>query len=117
MLRAALLDVGGTLWPDRLTAHVSEEPCLEQLGRLLPGIDAAHALTTLRGELRQDDGALVQDTHGLLARALRTLCPNSADVDVVAIRRALCAPAVPGIRLFPGATELLEGLRALGLRC
>lgn len=28
LARAALLDVGGTLWPDRLTAHLSEEPSL-----------------------------------------------------------------------------------------
>ena len=42
MLRAVLLDVGGTLWPDRLTAHLAADPCLEQLARLLPGIDAAH---------------------------------------------------------------------------
>jgi hypothetical protein len=74
MLRAVLLDVGGTLWPDRPTAHVSPDPCLEQLGRLLPEVDAAQALTTLRGELRQDDGALAQDTHGLLARASNPPC-------------------------------------------
>lgn len=117
MLRAALLDVGGTLWPDRLTAPVSDDPCLEQLGGLLPGVDPAQALPALRGALRQDDGSLVQNTHGLLARALRTLCANSAELDVVAVRRALCVPAVPGIHLFPGATELLAGFRALGLRC
>jgi hypothetical protein len=110
------MDVGGTLWPDRVTAPVSDATCLERLSRLLPGIDATKVLAALRDELRQDDGALVQDTHGLLARALRTLCPNSTEMDVVAIRRALCVPAVPGIRLFPGATELLEGLRAFGLR-
>jgi HAD superfamily hydrolase (TIGR01509 family) len=117
MLRAVLLDVGGTLWPDRPTVHVSSDPCLEQLGRLLPQVDAAQALATLRGELRQDDGSLVQDTHGLLVRAVRTLGATSAELDVVAIRRALCAPAVPGMRLFPGATELLTALRGLGLRC
>ena len=116
MLRAVLLDVGGTLWPDHVTAHVSADPRLE-LRRLLPELDATQVLTTLQGELRQDDRSLVQDTHGLLARALRTLGVNTADVDIVAVRRALCAPAVPGMHLFPGATELLAGLRTLGLRC
>jgi putative hydrolase of the HAD superfamily len=116
MLRAALVDVGGTLWPERLTSHVSADPCLEQLGRLLPELDAAHALARLRDELRTDDGSLEQDTHGLLARALHTLGPKSAELDVVAVRRALCAPAVPGVRLFPGAADLLAGFRALGLR-
>jgi FMN phosphatase YigB (HAD superfamily) len=105
------------LWPDRLTAPASADPCLEQLGRLLPELDPAHTLATLRSELRQDDGSLVQDTHGLLARALRTLGLDSAELDVPAVRRALCAPAVPGVRLFPGAAELLAALRGLGLRC
>jgi phosphoserine phosphatase len=117
MLRAVLLDVGGTLWPDRLTAQVAADPCLERLGRLLPGIDAAHALSVLRRQLQHDDGVLVQDTHGALARALRLLGSNAAEVDVLAVRRALCVPAVPGVRLFPGAAELLGGLRRLGLRC
>jgi FMN phosphatase YigB (HAD superfamily) len=117
MLRAVLLDVGGTLWPDRLTAHVAADPCLEQLERLLPGVDAASVLATLREHLRRDDGSLVQETHGLLAHALRTLGMHSAELDVVAVRRALCAPAVPGVRLFPGATELLAALQGLGLRC
>jgi hypothetical protein len=84
VLRAALLDVGGTLSPDRITAPVNDAACLEQFGRLLPRIDATRALTALRDELRQDDGALVHDTYGLLARALQTLCPNSADLDLVA---------------------------------
>jgi FMN phosphatase YigB (HAD superfamily) len=121
MLRAALVDVGGTLWPDRLTRHVGSDPCIEQLGRLLPGVDAAQALARLRDELKSDDGSLVQDTHGLLARTLRTLGVKSAELDaepdVVAVRRALCAPAVRGLRLIPGATNLLGGFRALGLRC
>src|ERR687883_1912308 len=55
---------------------------LEQLGRPLAEVDPAHMLSTLRGELRQDDGSLVQDTHALLAHALRTLGANSADLDV-----------------------------------
>jgi FMN phosphatase YigB (HAD superfamily) len=117
MLRAALLDVGGTLWPDRLTVHVSPDPCLEALGRLLPELEAAQVLTTLRGALQHDDGSLVQDTHGLLADALRTFGVDMAELDVVAVRRALCAPAVPGVHLFPGTAELLAGVRRLGVRC
>lgn len=118
VLRAVLLDVGGTLWPDRLTAHVGADPCLEQLRQLLPEIDAARLLATLRGRLQHDDGSLEQDTHGLLAAALRTLGVHAAEeLDVAAVRRALCAPAVPGVRLFPGAAELLAATRRLGLRC
>ncbi len=117
MLRAALLDVGGTLWPDQVTTNMGIDPCVEQLGRLLPQVDAMHALTVLRGELQQDTGSVVQDTHGLLARALHSLGPDWDELDVVAVRRALCPPAVPGTRLFPGAAELLTSCRTYGLRC
>jgi len=64
MLHAVLLDVGGTLWPDRLTAHVSSDACLEQLGWLLPNLDPVRALAALRQHLREDDGSLVQDLGG-----------------------------------------------------
>ena len=116
MLRAVLLDVRGTLWPDRLTAHVSAAPHLEQLQRLLPGIDAASVLVTLREQLRQDDGLLVQQTHGLLARALQTLGLTSAELDVVAVRRALCAPAIPGVGLATKRIWLFfsRSVRAVG---
>jgi hypothetical protein len=73
MLRGALFDVGGTLWPDQVTANMGIDPCVEQLGRLLSHVDPVHALTVLRGDLQQDTGSVVQDTHGLLARPLRSL--------------------------------------------
>lgn len=116
MLRAALLDVGGTLWPERLPVRAGPDPCLEQLERILPGINAAPVLAALREELRKDDGSLVQDTHRLLAAAMRRLGLHSAEQHVVAVRRAMCAPAVPGVRLFPGAADLLATFRQLGLR-
>jgi hypothetical protein len=109
-LQAVLLDVGGTLWPDQLTPHLAAELCLEPLGQLLPQIDPARALATLRAHLGQDDSSLVQDTHGQLACALRTLGVPAAEPHVVAVRRALCVPATAGIALFPGAAELLATL-------
>jgi FMN phosphatase YigB (HAD superfamily) len=118
MLGAALVDVGGTLWPDRLAPQMDSDGCLEQLGRLLPRLDPARALAVLRSRLSEEpDPALVQDTHGLLASALRGFEASCSDVDVVAVRRALCVPAVPDVRLFPGAEDLLAGLRSLALRC
>lgn len=117
MLRAVLVDVGGTLWPDRLTGHSSDEHCLTELARLLPDLDAGQSLNALRDALRVDDTSLVQDTHPLLAGALHALGAECNLDRVVAIRRALCAPAVPGIALFPNACDLLETIRDLGLRC
>jgi len=123
MLRAVLLDVGGTLWPDQLTPHVDPDPCLQQLRRLLPEVDPGRALATLREEIQcglaeaDRTGTAVQDMHALVRRALRALgiCPSG--LDTTALRRAVCAPAVPGVQLFPGAAELLRCLRAYRLRC
>src|SRR5439155_6987049 len=117
MLRAVLLDVGGTLWPDRLTAQVPDDRCLAQLARLLPTLEPAQALAALRAALREDDSGLAQTTHAVLGGALQRLGIACGDADLIAIRRALCAPASPGVSLFPGAREFLQELRNLGLRC
>lgn len=116
MIHAVLLDVGGTLWSEKRTAQTGTDPRVKQLEQLLPELDAGHVLSSLRHELGQEDDSLVQDTHGLLARGIRNLGLRSTDVDVVAVRRALCAPAIAGTSLLPGATELLAGLRQRGFR-
>ena len=117
MLRAVLMDVGGTLWPDRLTGRLADEHCLARLAALVPELNAAACLVALRDALRADDRSLVQDTHAVLAMALHSLGVECGPEQVVAIRRAICAPAVPGLTLFPGACELLETVRELGMRC
>jgi FMN phosphatase YigB (HAD superfamily) len=117
MLRAVLVDVGGTLWPDRLTGDRSDDPILARLAKLLPGIAPAESLAALRVAPRDDDRSLVQDTLAVLGSALRTLGPAYALGGLDEIRRALCAPAAPGVALFPGAREFLEAIRGLGLRC
>jgi FMN phosphatase YigB (HAD superfamily) len=116
MARAVLLDVGGTLWSERLAARVDADPRLDQLARLLPELDAVHVLSTLGHWLRQEDGSLAQNTHDLLAQGLQSLGLYSTNLDVLDVRRAMCAPAVPGTSLFPGAIELLSGLRQRRLR-
>src|SRR2546425_3269891 len=117
MLRAVLVDVGGTLWPDRPTGQVPDDWYLAQLTRLLPSLEPAQTLAALRAALREDDNGMVQNTHAVLGRALQRLGAERSDVDLVEIRHALCAPASPGISLFPGARESLEEVRDLGLRC
>ena len=71
MLRAVILDVGGTLWPDRLTGGSADEHHLPQLAALLPELDAAQCLLALRQALRADDQSLAQNTHGVLDGALQ----------------------------------------------
>jgi putative hydrolase of the HAD superfamily len=118
MLSAVLLDVGGTLWPDTVPLPPGPDPCLEQLSRLFPEVNAAQVLATLREALAQDDASsLVQDTHAVLARAVRGFVDAETTVDPAALRRALCRPASPGAGLFSGAAELLATIRRLGLRC
>ena len=57
------MEVGGTLWPDRLTGQLSDDNCLARLAALLPGVEAAQSLAALRAALRADDQSVVQDKH------------------------------------------------------
>src|SRR5919199_4125615 len=118
MLRAVLVDVGGTLWPNDLGGNAgSDETIRARLAKLLPEIAPAQSLAALRAALHVDDQSLVQDTLALLSGAIQALGVDCANEGLDAIRRALCAPAVPGVALFPGARELLETIHGLGLRC
>ena len=117
VLRAVLVDVGGTLWPDHFSSQRSDELVLARLARLLPGTAPAEGLAVLRAALRDDEQSLVQNTLDVLNGAVRSLGATWELEDIDAIRRALCAPAVSGVALFPGARELLETIHGLGLRC
>jgi FMN phosphatase YigB (HAD superfamily) len=117
MLRAVLLDVGGTLWPDQLSGRGSDEIMLARLATLLPGLAPAESLSALRTALQNDDQSPVQHTLAVLSDAIKALGADYPDKDLDAVRRALCAPAVSGVALFPGAHELLETIHGLGLRC
>jgi HAD superfamily hydrolase (TIGR01509 family) len=117
MLAAALLDVGGTLWPERLAAREGEDPRLARLADLLPSVDITWAFAALQAALRGIEDGRPQATHGLIDEALSELGLAPGSVDARDIRRALCEPAISSIRLFPGAPELLAEIRELGLRC
>jgi len=89
--------------------------CLEHLGRLLPQVDPAQALAVLHTRLREDDGSLVQDTHGHLAGALRSLGVPAAKAQVLAIRVASCEPAA-GVMVGNSETNDIQPAVARGLR-
>ena len=117
MLKAALVDVGGTLWPDRPTGHVSDQPCLEALAKLLPGLPPAEALSALRAALGAENDSPVQQTHATVAKAVRQLGLRCTEAQAIEVRRALCTRARPDLELFAGAETFLERIRELGLRC
>src|SRR5215204_4379871 len=110
MLRAALLDVGGTLWPNALPAFGEPDPRLASLRLALPELDAGEAFAVLTTALREEH-RITQDTHAAIAAALRQM--GAHDVDAMAVRRALCVPASAGLQMFRGTTNLLVHLRAL----
>src|SRR5437588_7227300 len=106
MLRAVLVDVGGTLWPDRLTGDRSDDPILARLAKLLPGIAPAESLAALRRALRDDDRSLAQDTLTVLGSAVQTLGPECALGDLDEIRRALLRAGCSGRRTLSRRTRV-----------
>ena len=118
-LRAALLDVGGTLWPDGGTAAPPPAEAAARLAAALPGEDPA-LLEWLRVALEKAvtaySGELTQDTEDLVARVAARLGLHLDAAGALAVRRAMNAPADRLVRMFAGAPELLRALREIGLR-
>jgi HAD superfamily hydrolase (TIGR01509 family) len=116
VLRAALIDVGGTLWPEK-------GPYIEwqsrRLQKLFPQRDEQEVARLVR-ELNEptvdweSPAVLEQDTDALIEDVLSRHGPK--DVSVSSVRRAMCVPASEGAELFPGAVELLKTMRELELR-
>lgn len=118
-LRAALVDVGGTIWPDRATVDPPAAATVVRLASVLPEV-ARDELETLRAALEEAvaafSGELTQDTDGLVRRVAATLGHDLDGATVRAVRRAMNAPATDLVRLFDGTAEMLAGFRSLGLR-
>ncbi|HEX6492433.1 MAG TPA: HAD family hydrolase [Candidatus Dormibacteraeota bacterium] len=118
-LRAALVDVGGTLWPDGGTIAPPPVETAARLAAALPGEDPA-LLERLRAALEQAvtaySGELVQDTDELVGRVAAGLGLHLDGAGALAVRRAMNVPADHLVRMFADAPELLRALRGLGLR-
>ncbi len=127
-LEAALIDVGGTLWPNSWPIRQTDGA-----GRLAR---VCAALPELREG--QVDGVVSDLINS--SRETRSGAPNppdhtrigadilvfdclqrhqvSADASSIArVRRAMAIPVADRIRPLPGAIELLAQINALGLRC
>jgi FMN phosphatase YigB (HAD superfamily) len=116
MLEAALVDVGGTLWPDRLIPD-AEPVLLERLAGIgLVAADGERLLAEidLRNPAGQDPLPLRQDTVARTAEAL-----NAAGIQGIGPRAVMDAMDFPVdglVKPFDGVETLLQTLKASGLR-
>lgn len=129
-LSVALIDVGGTLWPNSWPFRASDrDGRLERLARALPHLAAAVVLAfgeDLIASSRPGDEARSINTETLVsmnntAEELITTClerhglPCDAST-VRGVRRAMAVPVHDRMRPLPGAGELLQMSHGLGLR-
>jgi len=113
VLRAVLVDVGGTLWPDRWEPSEREVVTrLEAVQAVLPGCEPA-LVDSMVSDTDRDAGSR-RRAGELIAAALERDGRANDDRTVTAVRRALCAGCPTA---FEGARDLLAWIRTAGLRC
>ena len=128
-LDAALIDVGGTLWPNSWPFRITDGAGRHQrVAAAMPMLETA-AIDALVADL------IESSRMGDEARAISTETPDTiaaADVLITAslarrglagdalsiarIRRAMALPVADRMKPLPGAIELLGEIRALGMR-
>lgn len=120
-IRAALVDVGGTLWPDQWPSPRDElAQRRDRLRMAFPGLapeDAIAVVTALERAGSGLDAQVAQDLGAYAGGTLRRFGLGDGAGEIAAALRAMCVPAVLRIRLFPGPRELLECIKNLGLKC
>jgi HAD superfamily hydrolase (TIGR01509 family) len=128
MRGAALVDIGGTLWPNSWPVRATDgEGRLSRLRAVLPDLsqdEAALLCDDLIKKSRDMNGGtvMVPELIRIDADHLVTMCLNDHHVapqaeTVMAVRRAMAIPIDGLFQPLPGALELLETIRELGLRC
>jgi len=127
-LRAALLDIGGTLWPNSWPVRVTDgEGRLARLRKALP-YEPPEKTALLARDLiersRDLNGGtvMVPESIRIDADDLITMCLGDHHVliepgTVAQVRRAMAIPIDGTFKPLPGAVELLACIRAMGLRC
>ncbi|MGH2820291.1 MAG: HAD family hydrolase [Actinomycetota bacterium] len=117
-LRAVLLDVGGTLWPDAWPPS-PDGHYHTRLARALPGLPASGYERLLVDMARRNEAEVLrgttQDTRALVERTLLEHSLDGGPHVVAAVMEALDLPAEGLVELFPGARELLATIEDLGL--
>lgn len=119
-IAAALLDVGGTLWPDGWPWLPEDHPLrVERMLQALPELDPGAApplLHDLDLSAATITDRLEQNVDRYAGEPLRHHGIEPTAERVAAVVDAMCLPARALIGLLPGATELLRAVREAGLR-
>src|ERR1700693_1706710 len=128
-LDVALIDVGGTLWPNswpfRETDGVGRHQRLSAAMPMLEAVKVDALVADLIASSRIGDEARAISTETpttiaaaevLIATSLTRQGLPADDQTVARIRRAMALPVADRMKPLPGATELLAGIRTRGLR-
>ncbi len=119
-IRAVLLDVGGTLWPERFAPIANRDAFL--FGRLcatLPSLSRVQATGLLAAfDMRAPWLSIgpAQDTDAVVHSCAETVGVALSADETSGVRRALCIPIVGHVEPFPGAIELLREIKERGMR-
>jgi HAD superfamily hydrolase (TIGR01509 family) len=128
-LDVAMIDVGGTLWPNswpirETDGHGRHQRVAAAMPALEPLAVAALVADLIESSRFGDEArALSTETPATIAAADVLIATSlarqglSADVQTISgIRRAMALPVADRMKPLPGAIELLSEIRALGLR-
>ena len=127
-LAAALVDIGGTLWPNSWPVRETDGAGrLARLRTVLPNLTPEHAsqlVDDLITRSRDLNGGTVMvpelirvDADELVTICLDDHCVPALPSTVTQVRRAMAIPIDGQFQPLPGARELLVTIRQLGLRC
>lgn len=125
-IRALLLDVGGTLWPDDWNdPDAVEATRARQLeSSLYLDISVALALSAQLQERvvkqvieSRQTGNLSQDSNSVAADALSRFSIKPTSANILAVRDAMYVSPRDQFVPFPGAEKLLRTASDVGLRC
>src|SRR5262249_31709636 len=127
-LKAALVDIGGTLWPNSWPVRATDgEGRLARLREVLPELtperatnladDIIHRSRDLNGGTVMVPELIRIDADELIAMCLYDHLVPPRPALVMQVRRAMAIPIDGGFQPLPGAGDLLAAIRELGLRC
>ena len=128
-LEVALIDVGGTLWPNSWPLRETDgdgrhSRVAAAMPKLSPATIAALVADLIRSSRIGDEARSINTEHSVKVPPAEVLVATSlsrqglpADTETVArVRRAMALPVADRLRPLPGAIELLSDIHKLGMR-